>query len=251
MRYGFHPPRVTRLVLPLPGLDRPVRAAHLTDLHFAYTTPLQILRDAVELTNACRPDLVVLSGDYVGYATNRLDGLQTVLGALEAPTVAVLGNHDHWTDAPAIVAALHRAGIEVLLNGWTKLAGIVVVGVDDGVTGHADPAEAVRGRPIGPALGLSHDPEVAPDLWDRHVPIVLSGHTHAGQVRFGHLTDGLHRALLGRRFVGGLYRTARGTVYVNAGVGASGLPLRLGEAAHREVAIIDLLPPDAHLAAIA
>lgn len=249
-RYGFHPPRLTHLVLPFGGIDRPRRVVHLTDLHFAYTTPVQILRDAVALANAARPDLVVLTGDYVGYAAIRLQSLESVLSALDAPVVAVLGNHDHWTDASAIVASLHRANVEVLLNSWTIAGGLVVVGLDDGVTGHANASEATRGRPSGPALGLSHDPEAAPHLWDRDVPIVLSGHTHAGQFHFGPLTHGLHRAVLGRRFVSGLYATARGSVFVNAGVGASGVPFRLGDAAHREVAVIDLLPSHAHNAAI-
>ncbi len=249
-RYGFHPPRVTHLVLPFPGIDRPRRVVHLTDLHLAYTTPLQILRDAVALANAARPDLVVLTGDYVGYAANRLADLEAALRALDAPVVAVLGNHDHWTDAPAIVGALVRADVEVLVNSWTVAGGVAVVGVDDGVTGRANPVEATRGRPPGPALGLSHDPEVAPDLWSQDVPIVLSGHTHAGQVHFGPLTSGLHRAVLGRRFVAGLYTTPRGTVFVNAGVGASGVPFRLGDGAHREVAVIDLLPSHANHRAI-
>ena len=249
-RYGFRAPRVTHLTLPLAGLERPRRVVHLTDLHLAYTTPVQLLRDAVSLTNAQQPDLVVLTGDYVGYAANRLAELERVLAAIAAPTVAVLGNHDHWTDAPAIVAALERAGVEVLLNGWTTVASLTIVGLDDGVTRRADAAQATRGRPDGPALGLSHDPEAAPHLWNRGVPIVLSGHTHAGQVHFGALTARAHRAVLGRRYVDGLYVTPKGVVYVNAGVGASGLPFRIGEGAHREVAVIDLIPSHANSAAI-
>lgn len=249
-RYGFRAPRVTRLTLPLPGLARPRRVVHLTDLHFAYSTPVQLLRDAVALTNRQRPDLVVLTGDYVGYAANRLGALEQVLGALQAPAVAVLGNHDHWTDAPAIVAALQRARVEVLLNGWTTAAGLVVVGLDDGVTRRASAAEATHGRPVGPTIGLSHDPEAAPHLWKHGVPLVLSGHTHAGQFHFGPLTSRVHRAVLGRRFVEGLYVTRTGAVYVNAGVGASGVPFRVGEAAHREVAVIDLVPSHANPAAI-
>jgi predicted MPP superfamily phosphohydrolase len=241
-RYGFHPPRVTRLQFALPGLDRTHRIAHLTDLHFAASTPLQIHRDAVAVVNAAKPDLVVLTGDFVGYHASRLDGMEEVLSGIEARTVAVLGNHDHWTDATVVCGTLARCGIDVLINEWMVADGLCVVGLDDGVTGHHDVARAVAHRPPLPALGLSHDPEKAPDLWAAGVPIVLSGHTHAGQVRIGELTDGLQRAVLGRRYCAGLYEEPAGRVYVNAGVGATGFPWRIGAAAHREVAILDLVP---------
>lgn len=240
-RYGFHPPRVSRLQFEVPGLDRPHRIAHLTDLHFTGSTPLQIHRDAIAIVNAARPDLVVLTGDFVGYGTGRLRAMEAVLSTIEARAVAVLGNHDHWTDAPAVSASLARCGIAVLINEWMVAGGLCVVGIDDGATNHHDVAHAVADRPALPALGLSHDPEKAPELWAAGVPIVLSGHTHAGQVRVGSLTDNVQRAIFRRRYCAGLYEEPAGRVYVNAGVGATGFPWRIGVDAHRKVAIIDLI----------
>ncbi|MEM9876566.1 MAG: metallophosphoesterase, partial [Myxococcota bacterium] len=69
-----------------------LRVVQLTDLHFGRVTPLRIQREAVALTNAARPDLVVMTGDFVCHSQAYLDQLTEVLGGLEAPTVGVLGN---------------------------------------------------------------------------------------------------------------------------------------------------------------
>lgn len=230
-------PRSLHLDLPVPGFTHRVRVAHLTDLHAGWSTPASHLRCAVTLANVARPDLVVLTGDYVGYSLHALPTLVDVLSALEAPTVAVLGNHDHWVDAERVSEALQAAGAQVLRNASVTVAGITVVGLDDHGTGHADADAATRGLD-GPALGLSHHPMAAPTLWERGVPLVLSGHTHAGQVR-GPWTPLLWRHL-GWRDVEGLCGEPGAQVYVNAGIGSASLPWRAGKPAWHEVAILDL-----------
>ncbi len=228
-----------------------VRVAHLTDLHFGRVTPLAVQRAAVELTNAERPDLVLITGDFVCHSQMFLDQLVQELARIEAPIVGVLGNHDYWSGAAEVEAALVRAGVEVLKNAWTERSirgqRLQIVGLDDAYTGQADREKALRGLdPERASIGLSHIAEEADALWARGVPLVLSGHTHAGQVTLAHLNELALGRLVGHKYVHGLYGTrgrdggVEGAVYVGAGIGAAVMPVRLGQRGRREITIFEL-----------
>lgn len=253
------------------SLERPIRVAHLTDQHVGRVTPMKIQELAVEMTNAAEPDVVVLTGDFVCHSQVYLEDLKSLLEKFAAPVFAVLGNHDHWSGAPGVRRALARAGVECLDNANTciTLKGhqrLQVVGVDDAYTGHADVHRATRGlKPDLPTLGLSHIAELADPLWQFGVPLVLSGHTHAGQITVARLHELSIGKLAGHRYVHGLYgcrdnrsavqgpqdalipmlssrkdRLKTGAVYVGAGIGAAVVPFRIGERAKREITIFDL-----------
>jgi hypothetical protein len=229
-----------------------LRVAHLTDMHFGRVTPISIQRAAVALTNAERPDLVVITGDFVCHSQRYLDQLREVVSQFHAPVVGVLGNHDHWSGADEVRVALKRAGALVLTNRHTVITlrgqRLQVLGLDDAYTGHARRDEAVRGlRRDLPTLALSHIAEEADGLWAHHVPLVLSGHTHAGQVTFARLHELTLGKIAGHKYVHGLYGSresggarAKGAVYVGAGIGASVIPFRIGDRGQREVAIFEL-----------
>ncbi len=224
-----------------------LRVAHLTDLHVGRVTPFRVQQTAVRLTNEAKPDLVAITGDFVCHSQLYLDQLTEVVSGFEAPVVCVLGNHDYWSGADEVRVALRRAGALVLDNQNTvlELGGqrLQVVGLDDAYTGHADYSAATRGmnRKL-PTLGLSHIAEEADGLWAHGVPLVLSGHTHAGQVTLAKLHELAIGRMAGHRYVHGLYGTRRGAgaVYVGAGVGASVMPLRVGERGQREITIFEL-----------
>lgn len=227
-----------------------LRIAHLTDQHFGRVTPHAVQHAAIELTNQQNPDLVVITGDFVCHSQAFLDELEESLSRLAAPAVGVLGNHDHWSGAAAVRRALRKARVEVLDNANTVMTlrnqQLQVVGLDDAYTGHADVAGAVKGlRPDLPTIGLSHIAEEADHLWECGVPLVFSGHTHAGQVTLARMHELLIGRLVGHKYVHGLYgcraRVKRkGAVYVGAGIGAAVVPLRLGERGRREVAVFEL-----------
>ncbi|HZF50748.1 MAG TPA: metallophosphoesterase [Polyangiaceae bacterium] len=228
-----------------------LRIAHLTDLHVGRVTPMAVQKAAVELTNAQKPDLVLLTGDFVCHSQLYLAELEEIIRSFEAPVIGVLGNHDYWSGAAEVKHALERGGAEVLMNQNTVITlrhqKLQVVGLDDAYTGHADRDAAVKGlRRNLPSIALSHIAEEADWLWSRGVPFVLSGHTHAGQVTLAKLHEISVGKLAGHKYVHGLYGTRkadvapRGAVYVGAGIGASVLPLRLGERGQREVAIFEL-----------
>lgn len=226
-----------------------LRIAHLTDLHFGRVTPERVQREAIRLTNAQAPDLVVITGDFVCHSQHYFDQMIEVLSGLDAPAIGVLGNHDHWAGAQEVHHALQKAGVEVLKNRNTTITlrneRLQIVGLDDAYTGHADREEAVKGlRPNLPSLGLSHIAEEADGLWHEGVPLVLSGHTHGGQVTLARLHEIAVGKIAGHRYVHGLYGDRRptqgGAVYVGAGIGAAVVPLRLGERGRRELALFEL-----------
>jgi predicted MPP superfamily phosphohydrolase len=224
-----------------------LRVAHLTDLHVGRVTPLAVQREAVALANGAEPDLTVITGDFVCHSQKYLDELTAVISELKTPVLCVLGNHDHWSGAEAVRRALRKGGAEVLDNAHTTLTlrhqRLQVVGLDDAYTGHADREKALKGlRADLPTLGLSHIAEEADALWAAGVPLVLSGHTHAGQVTVAKLHELSIGRIAGHKYVHGLYgdRGSTGAVYVGAGVGAAIIPLRVGERGRREVTLFEL-----------
>ena len=147
---------------------------------------------------------------------------------------------------------LHKADAEVLDNVHTTITlrhqKLQVLGLDDTYTGHGDWRKATKGlRHDLPVLGLSHIAEEADALWTQGVPLVLSGHTHAGQITIAKLHELAVGKLAGHKYIHGLYGSREaerdsklGAVYVGAGVGAAVVPLRLGERARREVTFFEL-----------
>ena len=231
-----------RLELELPGLDPAhagLRVAQLSDIHVGALTPEGRIREAVSLANAFRPDLVVLTGDYLSRGFGGAGLIRELLTGLASPTVAVLGNHDHRLDPAGASAALARLGCAVLRNDNTTLflrgAPFTVVGIDDHCTGHADPARAVKGTRAGSRLALAHDPSTVDVLGKDAGPLlVLSGHTHGGQVN---LVAGPTRRL---PYKSGLFRLGQIQLYVNRGIGNTWLPFRVN--APPEVTLITLRP---------
>ena len=227
-----------------------VRVAHLTDLHVGRVTPMAVQYDAVSMTNAGNPDIIVISGDFVCHSQVYLDDLTDVIDKFDAPVFAVLGNHDHWAGADAVRKALQKGGAEVLDNAHTTITighqPLQVLGLDDAYTGHASQRDALKGLKSNlPVIGLSHIAEEADALWERGVPLVFSGHTHAGQITVARLHELSVGKLAGHKYIHGLYGSRaveepKGAVYVGAGVGAAIVPLRLGERAQREVAFFEL-----------
>jgi predicted MPP superfamily phosphohydrolase len=228
-----------------------VRVAHLTDLHVGRVTPMRVQETAVALTNAERPDVVVITGDFVCHSQRWLGELTSIVAMFDAPVICVLGNHDHWSGANEVRAALRRAGAEVLDNAHTTLTvrrqRLQIVGLDDAYTGNASRTKALKNmRADVPTIALSHIAEEADGLWAHGVPLVLSGHTHAGQVTVARLHELAVGKIGGHKYVHGLYGTrareaqAQGAVYVGAGIGAAVMPIRVGERGMREIAIFEL-----------
>lgn len=225
-------PVVRRMTVALPGWPAgaaPVRVLVWSDLHLGnLATDEARLTRLVARANALRPDLVVLAGDYVaGHKRDDADvapGL-AVLGRLRAPVVAVMGNHEYWTDAPRVRAVLERAGVTVLANGAVRRGPLAVGGIDDMVNRRADvaaTAAAMRGVGGAPLL-VSHSPDIAPRL-PADMPLLVAGHSHCGQTvlpLFGPPVE-----VTQARYRCGPVREGGRLTIVTAGTGTSVLPLR-------------------------
>jgi predicted MPP superfamily phosphohydrolase len=249
-RFPIGTPAVERVGVPIeglpPGLDG-LRIVQLSDFHLRPFAQPPLVERAVECARRLDPHLVALTGDYVyGRAGDAAD-VARIVSELEAPlgTYAVLGNHDHWTDARVVLRGLSRWGIRVLVNEGVPLshdgATLWIAGVDDAMSGTPDFDAALAGRPAGaPAVLLVHEPDVADTLPpDGPVVLQLSGHSHGGQIR---LPGGIAPVLppLGRRYPWGLRRAPGHWVYTNRGLGVGGIPLRWNNPP--EVTLLTLAP---------
>ncbi len=239
-------PRPEHRTFGLPDL-RPahdgLRVAQLSDLHVGPPTPLARIRESIEQANDFDPDLVVLTGDYLCRDHDGVGLMREQLGGLRAPTVAVLGNHDHWVDAQGAAGALESLGYAVLRNQNTSLTlrgeRFTVIGIDDLLTRHADPLRALRGAARGSRLVLAHGPKTADILARLGRPLLcLSGHTHGGQINIPGLTSVLLKAFVHEPYDRGLFRLGPVQLYVNRGVGNSALRIRVN--APPEVTLITL-----------
>ncbi len=243
------PPRVSEHEVRIAGLDprhEGVRIAQLSDIHVGNMTPASHVRAAVDAANGAHPDLIVLTGDYVCWRRHEAALVREQLGGLSAPRVlAVLGNHDYFTWGAGVAGALESNGYEVLKNRTTvahvRGAPLAVVGVDDPVTRHDDLDAAFAGAPVrATKLVLCHSPDRGPALAERGADLVLSGHTHGGQIYIKGITDRLMKRI-GLNFRRGMYPLSeRSTLYVTPGVGFSGVTRRAGEGTDAEVAVLTL-----------
>ena len=210
------------------------RIVQITDVHHSRLVPLEEVRRVVGLANRAAGDLIVLTGDYTTARRRYIEPCAEVLSELMAPAGvwAVLGNHDHYTDPELTARALARAKINVLGNANTRLRRgaeeLQLVGIDDWSWGATDWKRAFKGtdrkRPI---ILLSHQPRVFAMPETEGVSLILSGHTHGGQISLP-LLGAPARFIPEFRFISGLYERNRSKMYVSRGTGMIGLPIRFG-----------------------
>ncbi|MGD0125273.1 MAG: metallophosphoesterase [Terriglobia bacterium] len=212
-----------------------LKIAQLTDLHHSLFTPLEEIQRAVHLANHLRPDVVALTGDYVTLSPTYIWPVARALGKLRARlgVFAVLGNHDFRVDAEEITQALRSQRIRVLRNAHCALrrgsARLWMVGVDDLWWEAADIHAALRSVPArDPKILLCHNPLGIHMAAKHGIDLVLSGHTHGGQVRLPMVGSVYGRSKLGERFVEGWNRLDGTQIYVSRGIGKVLVPVRYG-----------------------
>ena len=206
-----------------------LRMVQLTDLHRSKLTADKVLHQAVELANAAKPDLILLTGDYVTEDTSDITPSAQILSKLQARLgiYAVLGNHDYHADGKAVEHALTRNGIQVLPNRSVCLpGGLQIVGLDDDRYKRTDVARAfAQVESAAPTLVLAHNPALVEKVADREC-VVFSGHTHGGQIRVPILTARQIRSIGAKHYQAGWYTVGKAKLYVSRGLGQVGLPIR-------------------------
>jgi predicted MPP superfamily phosphohydrolase len=249
------PHRLCRLDLAIAGWPRtarPLRIAFLSDFHAgSHAGDAARLAAIVDEAAGYKPDLVLYGGDFVNmqiFGGGRLPPrtIAAILGRLAAPLgrFAVLGNHDYTYGETDIAGALQAHGIMLLDDTRRTLQH---QGHDVDLIGLPDARDL---RPEGlallaslsferPAIVLAHDP-----FWFKHVPagpyLTLAGHTHGGQFRLPYIGAFVNSSRAPLRWSHGHVIEEGRQLYVTAGLGTSGLPLRIG--VPPEFAIIDVSP---------
>lgn len=226
--------------------------AVISDLHVgAPHIDLETMERLVEKTNAERPDLILLCGDYVitgirGGHFIAPEETFKILAGLRAKygVFAVLGNHDWWWDGKRTAAAITAAGITLLENTGQRIdvGGKILrlVGIGDLMTRHDDALKAVGEKnPAETLVTFTHSPDVFPEI-PTGTMLDIAGHTHGGQVWLPWLGRLVVPSRFGQHYAAGLIREGDRTRFVTTGVGTSVYPLRF--AVIPEIAVLKLGP---------
>jgi len=256
---------VNQYQIPIPELPAAfsgLRLVQMSDFHCGRQVTPTYLAESVELAQAQRPDAILLTGDFIHKGFRHIDAVTRVLAKLHAPlgVFAVLGNHDFSVRNSlgvrryprlhqAVADALTAKGIRVLHNEAVTLARgssrIHLIGVADLWSRVCDLDKAFhRLSPSVPRIVLAHNPRTIEHLNGHRCDLMLSGHTHGGQVnlpKLGRIT----LTAKNKRFAAGMYYHGDSLLYVNKGVGF-GIRIRYG--VRPEVAVMILKPgPRGHL----
>jgi predicted MPP superfamily phosphohydrolase len=239
----------TQVDMPLPGLPPAfdgMRLAQISDIHLDEFTEPFFLRHVVNVVNTLQPDLVLLTGDFVSeWPRNRKFARGAAWQCAEEldrlvcrQRYAVMGNHDVLVGKEAVMEALTAHRVTVLDNDHVPIergaARWWLTGVDDPLAGEPNPdvaiPDSIRNQKTEPVVLMCHGPDFADALIrgpaGQAVSLMLSGHTHGGQVRLPFLTK-WKLPEMGRKYVQGSFQVGPIHLYVNRGVGTVGIPFRL------------------------
>lgn len=220
------------------------RIVQLSDLHISPFLPADEIRRCVTITNQLKPDLIVMTGDYLlwdpaaqGEVVQALAGLRARFGVF-----GCLGNHESITDTEETITKLFAAqGIHILRQerATVRLRGdtLNLIGVDDSLPD--DKAVEYLVVPGTVNILLNHNPNDFDQAAELGFDLMLAGHTHGGQLSLEFLNRGLSLARLETPYVSGWYEKSRGQLYVNRGIGTTILPIRLG--ARPEITVFELV----------
>lgn len=240
-------PRLVKLEIPLARLPEAFDGftiAQLSDFHYDEHFSAVPIRKAVEAVNGMKPDLIVLTGDFVTVpilerpidrmrATKTAAPCAAILQALQARAgvFAILGNHDATADPTQISGTLRDHGIRVLRNESIPLEGgknrVWLAGIADALRGEPDLGAAIEKIPASDArILLAHEPDFADEASLQPIDLQLSGHSHGGQVWIPGI-GAPWLPPLSKKYPRGLYRVGNLTLYTNIGIGTIRAPIRI------------------------
>ena len=240
--------KVTRHSIPVPGLKKELKVAHLSDIHIGHFRGRKFLRRVVDLTNMQKPDLVVITGDFFDGRINLNTDVTNSLKSLKSPAFFVNGNHDVYSGLEDVLSVLNQSGVRILSNEVVDLNGIQIAGLnhmraDENTSGmHAAHGPVMKEVLPGiniiknkPSILLHHSPDGIEYANREGIDLYFSGHTHGGQQFPVTL---INQALF--RFNKGLHDYNGTRIIVSEGIGTFGPPVRI--ATKSEVVIADLMP---------
>jgi hypothetical protein len=257
--------KVRKYTIPINGLDeslKGLRIAQVSDTHLGPRIPESFVQQAYRMALDLDPDLIVLTGDHVHDGTREYQRAaelcKPMVERCPMGVIGVLGNHDWWGDGFELTRMLSDAGVRMIDNDrvWIDAnsrrvvdaepeQGVAIVGLGDLTDSEIDVERAFRGvRAEMPRIVLAHNPDTAEieafrsDQGER-VDLMISGHTHGGQVKIPFVGTPIVPSEYGQKYAGGLVDGPRFRVLVSRGVGMSMLPVRVG--VPPEISLIELV----------
>ncbi|MBS2035266.1 metallophosphoesterase [bacterium] len=221
------------------------RVVLMADLHCGPVNRPSSLAPALKLANECRPDLILLPGDFVHYSSSYFgesaEWLSGLRPSIPGNVIMSWGNHDHWNGIEKARAAIGSVPGHILCQQRLLLQpdgslsdegpdGLWLCGLDDLWEGQPDLAGILRDLPARqPRLVLCHNPDVAEEQNGGRVDLMVSGHTHGGQVSLPGVGAPIVPSRYGQKYVCGWVMGPGGyPVYVTRGLGVGAVPIRLG-----------------------
>lgn len=237
---------VTRRVdIPVRGLDKDLDGytiVHLSDMHIGAMTPKWWGQRWIDRANEESGDAVVVTGDMVTSGVAFHDDIADLVGKLKAKdgVFVSMGNHDYFGEGEPLIGLLIQKGARVLRNEGLVIdrtsdrgagARFFLAGIDDTWTKRANLDLSLEARPDGMStVLLAHDPDRFPAAVKKGVDLVLSGHTHGGQIAVPFIARHINASKLAHHYHLGLYEEGEAKLYVHPGLGTTGPPIRLGVA---------------------
>ncbi|MFZ1289694.1 MAG: metallophosphoesterase [Melioribacteraceae bacterium] len=221
------------------------RIVHLTDLHYGFLVPEMIINYIVEKTNSLNKDAIFLTGDYVHAknTTKEIDIVWPILNKLEARygVYNVLGNHDHWADTDKSLQYLNKSGQNIqhiakaIQKGDSK---IWIGGTGDLWEDKIEIDKTFQKVPESDTkLLLAHNPDTADLQFETNVDLILSGHTHGGQVNIPFIGTPV-LPVKNKNYSSGFIKTKHSNLFISRGIGWAVLPVRFN--CSPEIAILEL-----------
>lgn len=238
-----------------------LRIVQVSDIHYDQYSEPGYVRDVVYQINQQKPDVVLLTGDYISEgpmpsafgAKTSYPCAEILSGIQCANRWGVLGNHDAHVDPTVVTDAMETHGIPILANRHVPfekdgarlwIAGVKDIGMQDPDLDKAAPRGLQQAKE--PVILLAHEPDYATHVVKHGgVDLMLSGHTHGGQIRLPFI-GALYLPPLGRKFPEGLFPLQNGLqLYVNRGIGTVGVPFRFD--CRPELTVITLRSAERHV----
>lgn len=244
-RLNLETARRTIRLARLPKVFRGFRIAQLSDIHIGPFMGENQIRKYVQIANDLKPDLMVVTGDYVTWDPSTQHAVVNALRGLKAPfgVFGCLGNHELWTGTEdSITLLFEQAGIRILRQACVRISSageyLNLIGIDYAARGRRFPELEKLAAPGAVNILLSHNPNTFDRAAAAGIDLSLAGHTHGGQVALEFVSPEIAPSRLITPYVAGWFEKPGGQLYVNRGIGTIGVPIRAG--APPEITLFEL-----------
>ncbi len=232
----------------LPKAFSGFRIAQLSDLHYGFLVPLGLIRQVIDRTNHLKPDLIVCTGDYVHEksSTKQIDEVWPVMSKLSAQfgVYSVLGNHDHWASTVRSDYWLKRTQQDLchkVVRIERDKQNLWLAGAGDLYEDHRNIDDVLGKIPDSDCrIVLAHNPDSADTMFSKRIDLMISGHTHGGQVNIPFIGTPV-LPVQNKNYSSGLKVSPRGAkVFISKGIGWAIYPIRFN--CYPEIVVLELVP---------